>query len=38
MVVPVALTLIWAIVMGVFILVAATTFDYDDPLMRWWRS
>lgn len=33
-----ALTLVWAIVMGVFILVAATTIDYDDALERWWRS
>ena len=33
-----ALTLVWAIMMGVFILVAATTTDYDDAPKRWWRS
>jgi hypothetical protein len=33
-----ALTLVWAAVMGVFILVAATTIGDDDDLKRWWRS
>jgi len=32
------LTLVWAVVMGAFILVAATTIDNDDDLRRWWRS
>jgi hypothetical protein len=33
-----ALTLVWAIVMAAFILVAATTIDEDDGLEPWWRS
>jgi len=37
-VVRMPLTLVWAVVMGAFILVAATTIDDDDDLRRWWRS
>jgi hypothetical protein len=33
-----ALTLVWAVVMGAIILIAAMTADADEDVRRWWRA